>query len=697
MRFQRIYLLLLTPFLIATNFQKIASEFVVDLKDPEYMDGMISTTQGGVITAPKLRIQARKIKYANTIIDKKNVHRVDAEGDLMVEWNDKVFVGEKLEYDFITRTGVIYQGKTAVGLWYIGGEKIILEEDQTYHISHAFVTTSENVDREWEIHARKFKYLPKNLLQAEDVSFRFANIPIFYLPYLKSELKQVTDTPVRYSLIWRAGQDPKLSMRYRVYSSEIFDLFTRIDLRTKRGFGGAVETDFHHPNQRSRFLTKNYLAHDTFYNDTDTNQKRTRYRLQGKYQDHAKNNKTSVKLIYDKISDKNMPGNFTSDNFELNTAKRTEFTLRHREENSKLGLYVRPRINSFQGFKQELPTFSFSLRPFQVGQTGIYAENRMRVSYLDYSYADGMQRFISDFHAARLETHHDIYRPIHLGFMDITPSGGFIGIFYNNNPENSPKGQAVFSYGLDVRTPLYKPYKGFSHYFEPYTSFKGLSSPTASISDHFIFDLSDGLNRINQLKVGVQQRFYFKDSPLFCPNIYLDLYAYSFFGTATLNKAIPKLGLNFNWDLSTLSFTSLFGWNFENQVLDVADLHLKWTISADAALSFQYRHRSRFYWRKDDRDNFILDVSRKIPELLDSPLSDERNTFLTRLQFKLAPDWVLRLESHQGWGRAKEPSYHEGRLNLLTMISSGWRMELSLKQNVRGPGFGFSLKLKKNL
>jgi hypothetical protein len=31
------------------------------------------------------------------------------------------------------------------------------------------------------------------------------------------------------------------------------------------------------------------------------------------------------------------------------------------------------------------------------------------------------------------------------------------------------------------------------------------------------------------------------------------------------------------------------------------------------------RHRSRFDWRKSDHDNFILDVSRSIHELVQSP------------------------------------------------------------------------------
>ena len=69
------------------NLQK---PFTVNLNTPHYQDGVISTHQGGVINSPELRIQARHIIYTNKTEKSGPIHRVFAEGDLMVERKEKL-------------------------------------------------------------------------------------------------------------------------------------------------------------------------------------------------------------------------------------------------------------------------------------------------------------------------------------------------------------------------------------------------------------------------------------------------------------------------------------------------------------------------------------------------------------------------------------------------------------------------------
>ncbi len=94
-----------------------------------------------------------------------------------------------------------------------------------------------------------------------------------------------------------------------------------------------------------------------------------------------------------------------------------------------------------------------------------------------------------------------------------------------------------------------------------------------------------------------------------------------------------------------------------------------------------------------------MEVTRDIHDLLHSPLSDGRNTLLSRLQIKIAPQWVVRLESHIGWGRGGEPNYNEGKFDLITMISTSWRLRLtfihSLAPHKKNDQFTFGLSLVK--
>jgi len=668
-----------------------ADDFIINLRDPEYRDGVITTSEGGVITSPELRIQAKQITYIN----KSNCHTVEAEGDLMIDNGKRVFVGKRLEYNFIDKTGIVYDGRTKIDIWFIGGETIELGPDRTFYIHKAFVTTSESVDRDFELAARKITITPDSMLQADKVTFRVGNTPIFYLPSYKSRLKKVEDPPVRYSVKWQKGMNPKFSMRYRVYSWEHADLFWRLDYRLKEGPGTALEAQYTSDDGRHNFKTQNYLAHDVFIRDDHPKELRTRFRVQGLYDALSKNKKTTFKMRWDKFSDKNMPENFKTEDFELNTAKRTELIFRHYEDRFITGINGRPRVNSFQGFKQELPTAQVNLHPVPVGTTGIIAENSFKVAYLDYVSADSIKPLLPGFSSARIQTTNKVYRPIIRDGLSITPQVGLTAIGYNDSPRNNDVAQAVFNYELDAKLRLGRSFSTFRHFFTSYGHFFGLSSPTTKVDNYYVFGIYDGYNRINTVRLGLRNDFYIKETPLFSPNFSADLFAFAFLGGNRFSKTIPKAYLDLVWNFPSVSYTANLGWNIEKQSLDKANFIALWTFNQDAAIYGEFRHRGKYNWRKNQYYNYILDVTRSIDSLINTSLSDNRNTVLTRLELKLAPQWTAQLEGHFGWGRTKVKysSYTSFRLHLITMIATSWRVKLSIGRTPRGVEFSYLFDL----
>ena len=248
----------------------------VDLKNPVFVRGVISTEEGGIITAPGIRIQARTIEYINKIENGVRVQKIKAEGDLMMEYGERVFVGSRLEYDFASRTGTLWDGKTFVDMWFLGGSQVELKEDGTFYIYNAFITTCETTDNSWEIKANEVKITQEHLLSASNIRFQFLKIPIFWIPSFKSNLKVFADPPVRYKLVWDKGLGPRLTMRYRVYSWENLNVFFRLDYRLKRGLGAAVESEYFSDDGRTTFVTRSYGAHDKSFPDEKGNK---RYRL----------------------------------------------------------------------------------------------------------------------------------------------------------------------------------------------------------------------------------------------------------------------------------------------------------------------------------------------------------------------------------------------------------------------------------
>lgn len=648
-------------------------EYKVDLKDPVFTQGIITTDQGGVISSPTMRIQARKLEYTNRVENGLPVKKVVAEGDLLLEYEGRAFVGKKLEYDFVTKTGTMTEGRTSTEYWFIGGKEIELQSDGSFLITEAFLTTVEGQNPWWEIHSGKINISNSNILSANSINFRFFRTPLLWLPSFKLNLKFFKDSPIRYKFIWDQVLKQKISMRYELYSTENFTLFGRFDYRFKLGPGAAIETDYHSTNARTRFQTKTYGAFDKIIPQERGDK---RFRLQGIYTTHTEDEKTHVHMAYDRLSDDKMPQDFKSDDFELNTQMRTIFWVSHHSDNFFSRFNLQPRINRFQSINQQLPYVTTGIRPFQIGSSGIISDNWMSAGYLDYVFGKGLQDKLHLTAAGRFETNNTLYRPFPLGPVILTPNIGLLGIFYTNNPQHQRSSQALFTYGLDGNTKLSSTYSTLKHQIEPYFTFQGNTHPTSGTDHHFIFNIDDGLSPLNLLRLGVRQSFYTRH---FSPNVTVDLYTHGFFGNTAFHRTFPKGYLALELLRSSIHMRSQIAYNMQEQLFDFCNIRTDWTASEDFAIGLEFRHRSRYDWRKANHENFVMDIERPISELFHSPISDGRNTLLSRFQLRFSPLWTCHFESHHGWGRKDEPYYNAFELKFGTLITGKWHLEFGYK------------------
>ncbi len=230
---------------------------------------------------------------------------------------------------------------------------------------------------------------------------------------------------------------------------------------------------------------------------------------------------------------------------------------------------------------------------------------------------------------------------------------------------------------------------------EPYIEFLGLTSPTAGLSRHFYFDINDGYDQLNQLKMGWRNAFLAMSQSSFLPSISTDLYTYAFFGKRAFSQTFPKTYFTVDWNRPSYVVKGGIAWNNLEQLWDFANLSTDWTINEDIAFGVEFRHRSKYDWRKADHDNFIVDIARPIPELLESPMSDGRDTLLARLFVRLAPKWTCQVQSRHGWGRRDEPSYNAGKIDLFTMLTCSWRLRLGYERLPNDNRFTTSVSLVK--
>lgn len=122
----------------------------IDLRNPIYDKGVLSTFEGGVLWGSNIRIQAQKIEYIRKLEDPLPQHSVYCEGNILVDYKGHTLVGNSFFFDFCTQTGFLLCGKTSAPPWYVEGEKICLTADGTLIIENGSITTSEAGERDVE-------------------------------------------------------------------------------------------------------------------------------------------------------------------------------------------------------------------------------------------------------------------------------------------------------------------------------------------------------------------------------------------------------------------------------------------------------------------------------------------------------------------------------------------------------------------
>ncbi|MBS4165909.1 Uncharacterized protein NEOC65_000984 [Neochlamydia sp. AcF65] len=681
-----LFLILTIASLFSTSIEEIKSlhsnvekEIKVDLRSPVFVEGVLSTSEGGVITGPNLRIQARHIIYTRKATKEGLIFQVTAKGDVALDWGENFFIGESLEYNFLTKTGKIYEARSAVEPWYFGGRAIELYADGSYLIHEGFVTTSENYYTDWQVTTAKARLREKHLFDAKNIQFHFVHFPILCLPSFKANLNAMFDNPLRFNVTWRGGQNTRLEMQYKLFSWGSLKNFLRLDYRIKRGLGGGFYTLYHSENNQEKLEMINYIARDS---SVDQPSQRTRYRFQGAYTKICDRKGVSIHTTWDKLSDIDMATDYMDKNLDIETAGKTQLQVKFQQSDAwKANFFARIRANTFQTVKQELPSLEISIRPFSLGSTGIISENFWRLSYLDFQYAKHSQH-VYNFNSTRAQFYHKLYRSYRTGPFTTTPEVGASAIYYGSNPHAPNHWVTLGMFSVETNTQLRRHYSGFKHVIKPYVKYKYYTRPGIKPNKHYIFDIQDGWYQLNMLTWGVDHSFYYarqeKGLDLW---MRWQLFAHTFINTPTIKRATPKIYSRLTWNLlPTLRHTFTAGWDMQRHQWDHFNFRNEWTINRQAALSLEWRHRGSFAWRKADQWNFILDSFHSEKKLKGSQLSDRRDTLLIHLFYRWHPNWAVEFESRHGWNRRHEPNYSEYEIDILATVQKAWNIKLSYQR-----------------
>lgn len=660
-------------------------EVLVRLVDPVYSDGVLSTDCGGVLLAPDLIVRATAIAY--THLPDGSAHSVHAEGELVVEYRGKLFVGSSLDYDFLTDSGVLCQGRVAMPPWYIAGERIYLTSESGVIIEEGTLSSCEGEEQDWDIFAPRICIFQNHLRMDRKAQIRIQKVPVLALPALKLELRGLNEMPISTRFSWGGFQGTRLSLRYRFFDTEEWKAYARLDAILKRGLGGGVETSYLSQESAAELYTQNYYAHDISIADPT---RRDRYRFDGSYYNCFDEGRIVIRGVYDRVSDPQMAADYQAKDFDLKTAGKTELSIMRTEELWRTELFSTVRLNSFQTVNQELPTLAWSAKPYLIGEKGVLSSTRARASYLDYLYSSSSLPFYTNFHSGRFELDQLFYKALNYKYLRIIPELGGVAIGYTNSPSGAAVGALLGYGGAHVQTTLVRSEEARRETIEPYIDYVYYTAPTSSVDEHYIFTIADGYARLHELTFGTRYALF---SP--CNRaLLIDLHANAFFNTEAFSSPIPRAYLEVEWD--PLTYITLQGvgiWDFQEGELDTLNGCLNWTVSRDVAISTEYRHRSSFAWRKADHTSFFLEAFRQNEALRHSPLSDRRDTLLLSFFYRWHPDWFLKAQLRHGWNRHDSPNYTEYQIDLSTLLCSHWRATVTYEKRFDDFHVSFSLRL----
>lgn len=659
----------------------------IDLREPVISNGEVITEKGGVISGNGIRIQAKKIVYTR----RHEKQTVVAEGDVIIEYHNNIFVGDKVEYDFLAKTGVVMNGRGAMYPWFFGGECITLRSDGSYHMRSAYFTTSEDVKNDWQIRTGEATITDNCYVRARDLQVRVFDKTLLHIPRLNVNLDFIFDSPFRYYVQVGGTRGTRFCIQYNLFTWNCWKTYLRFDYRPYRGPGGGFEVHYRSPDASERFEMINYGARD---NSISNPSERFRYRFQGAYHNIFVKEKVTVGLNYDVLSDKDMATDYADINLKIAIAERTQLIVRKQEPQWLANFITKPRVNTFQTLKQELPTIESNCRSFTLGKTGIIMNNDFRASYLDFDYTNKLVN-VRDYNSMRLEYTTALYRAFSHNYFTFTPQMGGLTIFYQKSPVRKPQFLAIGLFGAELNTYLHRYYATCKHVIKPYANYSYYTFPTSNPNQHYIFDIEDGWYRLNTLRWGVAQDIFFKQTNgCITRFLMLDLFTYTFFDTKTICQPIPRAYADLTCQFSQrLKHTTEAAWDFERNQIAHLNVRFDWTLSDNFAVAAEFRHRNAWDWRKVDYFNFILDSYRSEEELRHSSLSDRRDTALMHFFYRFHPCWSVEFSSRQGWNRHREPNYIEYEIDVWGTIRSSWNLRFTYQHLVHDDRVAFSFSL----
>jgi len=424
---------------------------------------------------------------------------VQAEGNVRLQRDNLIWVGEKLNYNVFTRKMEATQFRTGGALpsappVFAAGENLGGDfSNNVYTAESAYLTTDDIEHPRTRIRASSITIVPGKYFRAKHAVLYIEGVPAFYFPFYTQRLDGMGN---RFDFVpgYRSRYGAYLLSSYNWIYDEHLDGVIHGDYRSERGGAGGLDFGLHY-GPWGEVDMKYYQLHDlspeTDNEGYDIPADRKRFSFA---YDAVPFTNITVKSQVRYQSDERIIHNFFESEYRANPQPSTFVELNGHTDNFALDLYAQPRINDFFQNVERIPEMRLTGFRQEVFNSPVYYDSQSSVGYYRQSYAvsNGVVTGL-DYEAPRADTYQQLTLPqMYFGWLNFIPRVGGRVTYYGeaDGPGANTREliRTAFNTGAEVnfkasqtwasqRSPLLE-LDGVRHIFEPSVNYVYVSNPS---------------------------------------------------------------------------------------------------------------------------------------------------------------------------------------------------------------------------
>lgn len=452
------------------------NEFVYDLRSGSAVgtNGVVVKYGGAVLIADRVTVDQRT---GATVAD----------GNVRIQRDDQVWVGDHIDYNFKTRVMQTEQFRTGKAPIYCVGRNLSgTTTNQTYTANNAVITPDDFSTPAITIRARKIKIVAGKYIEARNALLYLEGVPVFYLPYYRRNLGDHANN-FNFTPGYSSRFGPYLLGTYSWFCSEELDGALHLDYRLKRGVGAGPDINYHLGRWGDGSVRYYYINDESPNTDNDTGEDISRHR-QRVYFNHFAEPYTNL-TVRSQVryqSDQNVNRDFFEGEYHSNPQPSTYVEINKFWDNFSLNAYAQPRVNDFFETVERLPDIRLTGFRQQLWNTPFYYQSESSLAFLRRQY--GVSNDVtmgSDYSAARADSYHQLLAPFTaLGWLNLTPRVGARYTFYSNDTgpggTNSAASRGVFDTGIEASFKLSRTWAGATNHLLDVDGLRHIIEPSAN-------------------------------------------------------------------------------------------------------------------------------------------------------------------------------------------------------------------------